>query len=171
VVNGYRQNHLASFIYAVEFSLQEYSSHREYTSIFQDAFNHICATTSQQVLTVSQSFSDFPDISADFFGLCQRLIRPSSQTQITKQLFFSSPYLEQILNMWIIGIGLDHRDALKTHQGFFSDLVKLLQTDLKQAGNIETPQELEVTRERVRESFPHIFDTEVIMWRVLLEQG
>jgi hypothetical protein len=73
--------------------------------------------------------------------------------------------------MWILGIGLEHRDALKTHQGFFSDLVKLLQSELRQAGGIDTPQELEVTRERVRESFPQIFDTEVILWKVLLEQG
>jgi len=131
VVSGYKQNHLASFIYAVEFSLQEYSTHRDYTPIFQDAFNHICATTAQDILTLPQAFSELPDISADFFGLCQRLIRSSSQTQITKQLFFSSPYLEQIVNMWILGIGLEHREALKTHQGFFSDLVKLLQSDLK----------------------------------------
>lgn len=73
--------------------------------------------------------------------------------------------------MWILGIGLEQREALKTHQGFFGDLVKLIKSELKQAGNIETPQELEVTRERIRESFPLVFDTEVLLWRVLLEQG
>lgn len=139
VVSGYKQNHMASYIYAVEFSLQEYSTHREYTHIFQDAFNHICATTATDVLSAPQAFLEHPDISSDFFGLCLRLLRHSSMTQITKQLFFSSPYLEQIINMWILGIGLEQKDALSTHIGFFRELVKLLKSELKQAGSIDTP--------------------------------
>lgn len=77
-----------------------------------------------------------PEVAADFFGLFQRLLRNS--TPITKRLFFSSPYLEGILHTWALGIGQEHREALKTHQGFFAELLKTLREDLKQAGSIET---------------------------------
>lgn len=94
VISGYKQNHISSFIYSVEFSLQEYGTHRELGNIFQEAFDHICETTAKDVLCLPQAFTEMPDICADFFGLCQRLIRPSSQTPMTKKLFFSSPFLE-----------------------------------------------------------------------------
>jgi hypothetical protein len=47
VVSGYKQNNLASFVYAVEFTITEYISREEYGQYFQEAFDHICATTTQ----------------------------------------------------------------------------------------------------------------------------
>lgn len=34
------------------------------------------------------------------------------------------------MNMWVLGLGIDQIEALKTHQGFFCDLLKMLRSDL-----------------------------------------
>lgn len=136
VISAYKQNHLASFLYAVEFCLLDYSTHREYEPIFQDAFNHLSYHTITKVLTDFRDFEDNPEVAFDFFGLCSRLIK------VNKPLFFKSPSLEGILKMWIIGIGIDHQDAIKTHQSFFSLLLNTLNTDLSKVAPIMNSEEV-----------------------------
>jgi len=105
VIQAYKQNPLPGFIYAVEFCLADYNQLREYDAIFQEAFNHITEHTITRILVDQQAFLDEPLIAFDFFGLCARLIKTN------KMIFFSSPYLEALLNTWSTGIGIDHPEA------------------------------------------------------------
>ena len=70
-----------------------------------------------------------PDIAFDFFGMCMRFLRLSQET---KSLFFSSSHLDQVLKVWICGIGLEHRDAIKTHTEFMIALINILKKELKE---------------------------------------
>lgn len=101
-------NHLPGFIYAVEFCLVDYGQLPEYQNIFQEAFNHIIDQTSK-LLTSLDAFYNYSDISFDFFGMSMRYLR------LTKHTFFSSSSIEKLLNMWVMGIGIEHRDAVETH--------------------------------------------------------
>jgi len=135
VIAAYKLNHLASFLYAVEFCLLDYSTHREYEAIFQDAFDHLSHHTITKVLTDFRDYEDNPDVAFDFFGLCCRLIK------VNKTLFFKSPSLEGILNMWVIGIGIDNQDAIKTHQSFFCQLLNTINNDLSKVAPLMNSEE------------------------------
>jgi hypothetical protein len=69
------------------------------SDIQKETFNYISSHTINNVLTELQDFDDNPDVAFDFFGLCKSLIR------LSKKIFFDYPYLEELMNTWIIGIG------------------------------------------------------------------
>jgi hypothetical protein len=131
VIQAYKQNHLASFIYAVEFCLTDYHKFREYDAIFQEAFNHITEHTISSVLIEFKDFEYNPEVAFDFFGLCSRLIK------YNKMVFFNSPYLEPLLNIWIIGIGIEHTEALDTHHAFISNLLHNIKSDLSKVADLD----------------------------------
>ena len=48
-----------------------------------------------------------------------------------KKILFSSPYLiDGIMKTWQLGIGIEHREAIKTHSGFFLNLLPVLKEDI-----------------------------------------
>jgi len=112
---------LASFIYAVEFCFADYAANRGFEAIFIEAFNHISLATHASVLVDQAAFQANPEVCFDFFGFCCRLLR--SEHPSGRRIFFSSPQLEGILAMWIKGIGVEHRDAIKTHTEFIHHLL------------------------------------------------
>jgi hypothetical protein len=75
------------------------------------------------------------------------------------------------MQAWVVGLGMEHKEALKMHQSFFENLVRLIKADLKQAGSIDTVEELEQTRALIKGNFNDVYDTEAVLWRFLLEQG
>jgi hypothetical protein len=109
---------------------------------------------------------ELPDVSADFFGICMRMLR-NKDSPVTKKIFFECPNLEAILQCWFLGLGLEHPEAIKTHQSFFNELLKTLRSDLKQAGPIDTIQDLEETAKRIKE-FVGVYESEVKLWSALL---
>jgi hypothetical protein len=117
VIQAYKQNHLPGFIYAVEFCLSDYQQMREYDAIFQEAFNHITEHTITRFLVDQRSYDYEPEVAYDYFGMCARLLKTN------KVLFFSSPYLEGLLNTWGLGIGTEHPEASQTHEIFISHLL------------------------------------------------
>jgi hypothetical protein len=54
-----------------------------------------------------------------------------------KNIIFSTQYLESILKIWTLGIGIEHRDAVKTHTGFFLNLISNLKNNLSTITNLD----------------------------------
>ena len=54
-----------------------------------------------------------------------------------KALLFESPYLLPIMNTWAAGIGIEHKDAVKTHTGFFCKLMAMVVVDMETIGTID----------------------------------
>jgi hypothetical protein len=71
----------------------------------------------------------FPDLAFDFFGMCTRYLR------MAKKILFSSSELETLLDLWKRGIGVEHKEAAKTHSGFFQELIITLSKDVKDSTN------------------------------------
>lgn len=115
----------------MEFCLADYHQRREYDQIFQEAFNHITEHTIGKVLVDQKAFEYEPEVSFDYFGMCGRLLKTN------KVLFFSTPYLEALLNTWANGIGLEHPEASQTHESFISSLLSIVRTDLTQVADLE----------------------------------
>lgn len=164
-----QQNHLASFIYAVEFCFADYAANRDFETIFMEAFNHISLATHTQVLVDAAAFQANPEVVYDFFGFCCRLLR--SEHPAGRRIFFSSPQLEGILAMWIRGIGVDHRDAIKMHTEFIQHLLMGIRSRISQGGPIETMQQLDEAEKVIRQALPDVHPNEVVVWRYLLQQG
>jgi len=97
---------------------------REYDQIFQEAFNHITEHTIGKVLVDQRAYDYEPEVAYDYFGMCTRLLKTN------KVLFFSSPYLEALLNTWMLGIGIEHPEAAQTHESFISNLLSTVRNDL-----------------------------------------
>ena len=97
--------------------MKDYSTNREFETIFSEAFNHITQHTITQVLTDFRAFEFNPDVTYDFFGLCHRALKAN------KRIFFGCPYIEGILGAWYTGIGIEHKDAIKTHTQFILSLI------------------------------------------------
>lgn len=166
VVQGYELNHLPSFIYAVEFCLADYYQHREYESIFQEAYNHITQHTVTNVLTDFRGYEYNPEVAFDFFGLTLRTVKNS------KRLFYGSPYIKEILNCWYLGIGIEHREAIQTHASFMTILISNLKNDLSQIGHVDTIGQIsEGEFVKILEAFPDIHANELLVWKILIEQG
>jgi hypothetical protein len=83
------------------------------------------------VLVDQKAFEYEPEVSFDYFGMCGRLLKTN------KVLFFSTPYLEALLNTWANGIGLEHPEASQTHESFISSLLSIVRTDLSQVADLE----------------------------------
>lgn len=166
VVQAYKQNHLPSFIYAVEFCLQAYPSNREYEGIFQEAFDHISQHTINNVLTDFNEFEYNPEVAFDFFGLCTRLVKYS------KRLFFNSPYLESLLNTWVIAIGTEHPETIKTHKAFFTSLLTIVVEDLSKVAPLDQEGlNFDEVAKVIHEAYPDIHVNEVATWRYILDKG
>ena len=146
--------------------MQPYISNRDYEPIFQEAFNHITSHTINNVLTDFREFEYCPEVAFDFFGLCTRLIK------YNKKIFFSSPYLEGLLNTWVIGIGTEHPDAVKTHKAFFTGLISTLSEDLSQVVQLDQDNiNYDELTKFIAENYPNIHTNEVATWRFILEKG
>ena len=57
------------------------------------------------MLIDQRAFDYEPEVAYDYFGMCTRVLKAN------KMMFFSSPYLEDLLNTWAIGIGIEHPEA------------------------------------------------------------
>ena len=73
--------------------------------------------------------------------------------------------------MWIRGIGVEHRDAIKTHTEFINLLLEGLRNRLQQGGPIDTPQQLDEAEKVIREAIPTVYPNEIVVWRYILQQG
>lgn len=56
--------------------------------------------------------------------------------KINKDLVFKSPHLENLIRLWITGIGIEHIDAVHTHAEFFMVLVDTVHNDIKNLNDI-----------------------------------
>lgn len=119
--------------------------------------------TVQNVLVDQNAFQNEPDVCLDFFGLCLRVLKHN------KKIFFSAPNIDGILNMWALGVGIEHPEAIRTHKHFFLQLLEKIKDDLKQAGSIDTPEQIEETSRIISERFPTVHPNEAIVWSFLLQ--
>jgi hypothetical protein len=72
----------------------------------------------------------------------------------------------------VIGIGIEHPEAVKTHKSFFTNLLSILQTDLSSVAPLEQENlNLDEVSKVIKESYPNIYVNEVATWRYLLEKG
>ena len=111
-----------------------------------------------------RGFENNPEVAFDFFGLCIRAMKTN------KRVFFSCPYIENLLNTWYIGIGNEHRDAIKTHTGFITTLFSILKADLTQISHIDNLTQIQELA-KIVEAFPDVHPNEIAVWKFLLEQG
>lgn len=61
-----------------------------------------------------------PDLVYDFFGLCMRYL------DLMNEVLYSLNNLEVLISLWMRGIGLEHKEAMKTHSEFIIRLLKNL---------------------------------------------
>ena len=50
--------------------------------------------------------------------------------KVNKELVFKSNQLETLIQIWIHGIGIEHKDALTTHTEFIISLLQILSKDM-----------------------------------------
>eukprot|EP00347_Sterkiella_histriomuscorum_P023855 403333152 len=154
-IQAYQQNPIPGFIYSVEFCLVDYHKDTSYANIFLEAFNLIVSRTGQ-LLTNLKQIEEFPDIAFDFFGMCVRYMK------LSRDLFFKSTQLETLLQIWICGIGIEHRDALLTHTEFIIVLISMLS---KSMALVQDP----TNQQQILQA--GISQSEVIMWDYFLKNG
>lgn len=85
-----------------------------------------------------QNYQEFPDLVFDFFGMMSRYLKHC------KLLFFKNQHLETLLTLWTRGIGLDKKEPVKTHSGFFISLISTLKEDVQKIQNLDESQILNV---------------------------
>lgn len=118
------------------------------------------------MLVDARAFDYEPEVAFDYFGMCARLLKTN------KVLFFSSPYLEPLLNTWSLGLGLEHPEAAQTHESFISNLLTIVRNDLSHVCDLEQPGLVmtEVAKV-VSEAFTDIHVNEVAVWKYMLDNG
>jgi transportin-3 len=119
VIKAYETNPISGFLYSVEFCIPEYSKYRESEHIFQEALQFMTQQTSTFLPTLA-SMENHPDLVYDFFGLCIRFLEEM------EDVLYRSNSLEALLRLWMRGIGIEHREAVKTHSEFINRLIKSL---------------------------------------------
>ena len=76
------------------------------------------------------------------------------------------------MNTWVIGIGTEHPDAVKTHKAFFTGLISALSEDLSQVVPLDQDNlNFDELAKFIGDSFPNIHTNEVATWKFILDKG
>ena len=78
-----------------------------------------------RMFVTKKNLSEHPTIADDFFSIFRRFMNKK------KEIFFGSQHLEDLMRIFLAGIGLQHKDATDSHSKFVIDLVKILKYDSK----------------------------------------
>ena len=91
----------------------------EYRELLQQAFEKMCEITFQH-LPKLKNFEEKPELTEDFFGMLIRYGR------YTPQLMLMSNSWPTILELSLMGIGIDHKQAAKSLYAWLEVLCKLV---------------------------------------------
>ena len=76
------------------------------------------------------------------------------------------------MNVWVIGIGSERPETVKTHKAFFTGLLFTLVEDLSQVAPLDQENlNLEELANFVVDKYPKIYRNEVATWQYILEKG
>jgi hypothetical protein len=59
--------------------------------------------------------------------------------KLRKDILFQSTHLETLIEVWIHGIGIQHKEALITHTEFIIQLMSTLQKDVSKLQDLLNP--------------------------------
>mmetsp|Transcript_46187 Transcript_46187/g.76370 ORF Transcript_46187/g.76370 Transcript_46187/m.76370 type:complete len:952 (-) Transcript_46187:199-3054(-) len=116
------------FLYVCNVCLSSYGDAPELLSVFGEGFCRLSVATFQ-LLSVTSTIPDNPDVVDDYFELCSKVLRRQPSLLLESSLYSSSapPLLLTVFQCGCAGLHIHHREAGRAVVNFFDCLVGLCQ--------------------------------------------
>jgi uncharacterized protein (DUF2344 family) len=106
--------------------MSQYYNDLNFDAIFKEAFDAIINKCSR-ILSSKEALKNNPEVAADFFGISRRFLNKK------KAVFYNCSFLEDILTVYMSGIGLEHPESAEYHSKFLIELLEDLSSLAKRS--------------------------------------
>jgi hypothetical protein len=106
--------------------MSQYYSDPGFDAIFKEAFDAIINKCSR-ILCTKEALKNNPEVAADFFGISRRFLNKK------KAVFYNCNFLEDLLTVYMRGIGLEHPESAENHSKFLVELLEDLSSLAKKS--------------------------------------